>query len=378
MTGSDFLVLSFAALLGAIVGSFLNVCIWRMPRKGLEVGNPRRSHCPSCGVAIAWYDNIPLLSWWLLGGHCRSCRGRISVRYFTVEALTSFFYVIIALKYLSPHGLAFDQIPELRWGEFFVLAVIVSALIVASFIDIDLKILPDEITLTGMMLIPLICILWPGFHTRPVDAWVWGRLESLHSILPTLNLPGQGLSGVAFWVVLVVLAVVGFSGGIYGYQVYWKCVHKTPKKLDDGALAGVLAAFCLVIVGAVYLEPQWALHPRIVSFSSCILGMFTGSFLIFMIGVIGSVVFQKPAMGFGDVKLMGFLGGLVGWQGALVGFALACILGSMVGIARMLVIKSRYLWFGPFLSLGCLIYLLFPGMLRMFLDWYMGLFVSAS
>ena len=77
----DVLVLAVASAFGLCVGSFLNVCIYRLPREGLSIGKPRRSFCPSCKEKIFWADNIPVLSWLLLRGRCRSCRSSISIRY---------------------------------------------------------------------------------------------------------------------------------------------------------------------------------------------------------------------------------------------------------------------------------------------------------
>ena len=130
--GLSFLVLIF----GAVVGSFLNVCIARIP-KGESVIRPG-SHCPSCSTAIRFYDNIPLISYVLLRGLCRACGERISPRYFVVELLMA--SLAVALYYQFGFGLAF-----------FVSFVFVAALIVISFIDLDVRIVPDVISLPGII-----------------------------------------------------------------------------------------------------------------------------------------------------------------------------------------------------------------------------------
>jgi leader peptidase (prepilin peptidase)/N-methyltransferase len=117
---------------GLIVGSFLNVCIWRIPR-GQSIISPR-SRCPSCGVPIMAWENIPLLSYLVLRGRCRHCKTRISFRYPLVEALNAFLYVLVLYRFEAgvhlPFYLAF-----------------VSSLIVITFIDLDFQIIPDRITL---------------------------------------------------------------------------------------------------------------------------------------------------------------------------------------------------------------------------------------
>jgi len=129
----------FVFVLGLLVGSFLNVCIHRMP---LEQSIVRPgSHCPSCKKPILWYDNIPLLSYLILKGRCRSCKEKISLRYFIVELLTAALFVIV-LKYFGLEN-------PLQYFSYIVLA---SLLVVATFVDIQHRIIPDEISLGGIVI----------------------------------------------------------------------------------------------------------------------------------------------------------------------------------------------------------------------------------
>jgi len=128
-------------LVGAILGSFLNVCIGRIPAGESIVSPP--SHCPACGAGISPRDNIPLLSYVLLRGRCRSCGAAISLRYPVVEALTGIMLVLLFHR--------FGPSPQLA-----VYGVFVAALIVISFIDLDHQIIPDVISLPGIVL-GLIC-----------------------------------------------------------------------------------------------------------------------------------------------------------------------------------------------------------------------------
>jgi leader peptidase (prepilin peptidase)/N-methyltransferase len=126
----------FAFMIGAVIGSFLNVCIHRLPAGESVVYPP--SHCPGCGARIRSWDNIPLLSYVLLRGRCRSCGGAISVRYPVVEALGGTSLVLLLYRF----GLS----PALG-----VYAAFVTALIVVSFIDLDHQIIPDVISLPGIV-----------------------------------------------------------------------------------------------------------------------------------------------------------------------------------------------------------------------------------
>ncbi len=124
-------------ILGSVIGSFLNVCIYRMPRK-LSLVFPS-SRCPDCGVPIKPYDNIPILSYLFLGGKCRVCKSGISFRYPLVELLNAAFYVMVLWRF----GLGWDTV------FYFIFC---SAFIVITFIDVDFQIIPDRITLPGIPL----------------------------------------------------------------------------------------------------------------------------------------------------------------------------------------------------------------------------------
>lgn len=124
-------------LIGLCIGSFLNVCIHRLP-KGESVIRPA-SRCTACGLSIRWYDNIPVLSFLLLGGRCRGCGGRISWRYPAVEALTGVLFLLIMLRF----GLGVRSI---------FLLIFICGLVVVTFIDLDHEIIPHAVTLPGIPL----------------------------------------------------------------------------------------------------------------------------------------------------------------------------------------------------------------------------------
>ena len=143
------LLLAWSGLLGLLVGSFLNVCVFRLPRNCMSVVRPR-SRCPRCRTLIAWYDNIPVFSWIALGGKCRHCRVPISPRYAAVELLTGALYLFAAWRLLYGPGARLGPVDQ---AALFVLhAWFLGALIVSTFIDLEFRILPDEITLPGVVI----------------------------------------------------------------------------------------------------------------------------------------------------------------------------------------------------------------------------------
>ncbi len=158
--------LYFACLafcLGACLGSFLNVCIYRIPLE-LSVVTPR-SHCPQCNTPIAWYDNIPLLSWLLLRARCRHCGGVISARYIVVELLTAVLFLLVWLKFGPPEPgrlLGLAPMSDLRLVPVYWLVVF--GLLLGTFVDIEHMIIPDRVSLGGIVLGLGLSALVPALH----------------------------------------------------------------------------------------------------------------------------------------------------------------------------------------------------------------------
>lgn len=133
------------------MGSFYNVCIYRIP-KGVPLSFPP-SHCFQCGQRIAWYDNLPLLSYWVRGGKCHHCKARFSSRYFFIELITALTFLGIFLRYChrgEPYSLGF--IPAI---------IFFSMLLIATFTDIDHWIIPDRISLGGAVVGIALAAIWP-------------------------------------------------------------------------------------------------------------------------------------------------------------------------------------------------------------------------
>ena len=168
-------------VMGAIIGSFLNVVIHRVPREESVV--LPSSRCPSCGAVIAFYDNMPVLSYLMLGGRCRSCKVHISARYPAVEALTALLWLAVVWRHGISYALPFDLI--------FVTAV--TALI---FIDAEHMILPNVITYPGIAFVLIARIAIPFLMGRPY-----------FDDLPMLM--GGMLDGMPVWAASLVGALIG-------------------------------------------------------------------------------------------------------------------------------------------------------------------------
>jgi len=209
------MLLLIAFIAGAMIGSFLNVCIARVPAGESVVYPP--SHCPRCGSPIRSWDNIPLISYLVLRGRCRACRGRISLRYPVVEVLTGLFAVLLVAR--------FDLSPALV-----VAAVFVAALIVVSFIDLDHQIIPDVISLPGIVV--GLALSATGYGPPLLDSIIgvlcgggilWGVAAGYYALTGREGMGGGDIKLLAMigaflgWrAVLVTLVLGSMSGALVG------------------------------------------------------------------------------------------------------------------------------------------------------------------
>jgi leader peptidase (prepilin peptidase)/N-methyltransferase len=155
-------------LIGTVVGSFLNVCIYRIPWQKSVIWPGSR--CPCCWSAIAPRDNIPIVGWLALRGECRQCGSRISIRYPLVEALVGLFFLgaflLDVVGRIGPWGgFGSDQLIAASYH-----AIFLALLVAATFIDYDVMMIPDAITVTGMIVGVAMGTLWPGIRPAPAAA----------------------------------------------------------------------------------------------------------------------------------------------------------------------------------------------------------------
>jgi len=215
------MISTFVFIFGTFIGSFLNVCIYRIPRK-LSIVLPR-SYCTKCETPIAWYNNIPLLSYLSLGAKCRSCHEKISPRYFLIEALTGILFLVFYRFFgLSP--------------ELFVYLVLVSGLIVATFIDFEFQIIPDRISLGGAILGLVVAYFLP--HITLKDSFIGfllgGGMIYLIGALGSIVFKKEAMGGgdvkflamigsfIGWQQVLLVFFIAPFFGSIVGLYMKFK------------------------------------------------------------------------------------------------------------------------------------------------------------
>ena len=211
----------FAFIFGAVVGSFLNVCIYRLPKEESVVFPP--SHCPQCDYRIRWYDNIPLLSYIALSGKRRSCKTRISPQYPAVELINGLLTLFLFTKF-GPTV------------SFLVLFLFCSALVVITFIDLEYQIIPDAISLPGIGV---------GFAASFILPWL-----SWQSSLIGILVGGGSLLLVAYGYQLLTKKE-GMGGGdikllaMMGAFLGWRAV---PFIIFSASLVGSIIGITLMLV----------------------------------------------------------------------------------------------------------------------------------
>ncbi|MCX5706142.1 MAG: prepilin peptidase [Candidatus Omnitrophica bacterium] len=191
-----------AFIFGSVVGSFLNVCIHRMPKSESVVWP--RSHCPKCQKRIPGYDNIPFISFILLKGRCRFCKEKISLRYPLVELLTAIIFVL----FFSRYGLSYD---------FFFYLVLAGGLIIATFVDIPHRIIPDEVSVGGM----IIGFILSSVRGVDINPLAFSFKPMLHS----------------FFGIIVGGGVIYLTGWLFDL-VYFKLLKKPPIQGETESMGG--------------------------------------------------------------------------------------------------------------------------------------------
>ena len=341
---------------GTVVGSFLNVCIHRMPLD-LSLAKPG-SQCPKCGFAIPWRLNIPIVSWLWLRGKCRQCAEPISPRYLGVELLTALAFLVSWLVFrtqtpVNGHEFTTGVLLAVTWG--FVLA----GLIVATFIDFEHFIIPDEITLGGVAVGFIVSAGLPALHhvTRPAESLMasgLGILVGAGSVFAVLQL-GKLLFGKVREPLeegesaTFTESALHLPGEVVPFEEIFFRNSDTIR----------LHAKRLELVDRCHMNIDVALSPK-----RLLIGdeSFDPETVPFIKVESDELVIPREAMGFGDVKFMAAIGAFVGWQGALFSLMASAVVGAVVGVGLIAIGRrdwSARLPYGPYISLAAVIWIFF-------------------
>ncbi len=329
---------------GSMVGSFLNVCIHRMPLGQSIVSPP--SHCPHCKYSIPWYLNIPLFTWLYLDGKCRNCRAPISIRYFLVELLTAVVFLFCWLVFGR-------QSPWLA----LVYAFFLAGLIAATFIDFEHFIIPDEITIGGIVAGFVCSFLLPALQGE----------TSLGGAMRQSVLGGAVGAGLIYFILRMGKLVFGRQRvalpantkiiftetavhlpdkevpfeELFYRQSDTIALHAQTVELVDRCYKDVLVRLSptLLQIGDEKMNPEDVLHMEVVS---------------------AEIVLPREAMGLGDVKFMGAIGAFLGWKAVIFSLMISSMIGSVVGM--LLIALKRQAWssrlpYGPYIALASAIWI---------------------
>lgn len=304
---------SFAFLIGAAIGSMLNVCIARIPMEK-SILWPLGSRCGACLQAIRWYDNLPLISYWLLRGRCRKCGATFSARYFLVELFTAI--VFAGLFWLEVFGNVRDSdfvrqhVWEIRngmipWQLWLVMLhrwTLTAFLIVAAACDIQSREIPLSVTVGGT----IVGVLFSFFI-----AWPWP--EQMNQV------PG-------------------------GNGPWWLLMP--PSKVPTGAQLWP------------YWGPAWSWLPHgtvLSGVANSVIGLLVGTWLLRAVRFLASRGLRREALGLGDADLMMLVGAFLGWQAVVVGFFAGAICAIGIAVISVLIFRDDSLPFGPGLAAGSIL-----------------------
>jgi len=355
-----------AVLIGACIGSFLNVVIYRVPL-GMSVNKPSRSFCPICKTQLTLFQNLPVVSWLFLRGKCAHCSAPIPFRYIAVEILTAVLFGLV-------------------WGMFppqvvFFLWVYIGLVVAITYIDAEHLIIPTNLTWAGSVMGLIGCSLWPQLSSMAGYQFTWKEGLISGGI-------GWAFGFFGLWLV-VLLGKMAFGKRSMSFESEVEWSLKEPDGDQD--------PLCFVIDGEDV--PWWDIFARktdrlIIDASSVVVDgeesgegqlvisekeieladgrKFEIEKLVSLRGLTKSVVIPREAMGMGDVHLLAMIGAFFGWNGvifSLFSASLFALIAALIGRISF----GKQLPFGPYIALGATVWM-FGGwrIWRLYLD-FLGL-----
>lgn len=348
-------------VVGSMVGSFLNVCIYRMPREE-SVIRPR-SHCPNCGYAIPWFLNIPIVTWLYLRGKCANCRAAIPSRYVLVELLTGVAFATCWILF-GPRST----------GLAIVYCLVLAGFIVATFIDIEHIIIPDEITIGG---------IFAGFILSAI-------VPEMHGVTDRAAALQASFLGIAVGGGLVYLILRGgklaFGKEKLDLAPDTKVIFtERSLQLPDKELPYEeifyrksdcieLRAKTVELSDRCYFNTILRLSPQELKIGE---ETFNPEHVPHMEVVTSGMVLPREAMGFGDVKFMAAIGAFFGWQATIFSLMFSAVLGTIVSLGTIAIRRAEWssrIPYGPYIALAAIIYMFLPLSLQEGWKAYLGVF----
>ncbi|MFA5291881.1 MAG: prepilin peptidase [Phycisphaerae bacterium] len=359
----DGLLITFIFALGASVGSFLNVVIYRLPRD-LSLVRPG-SACPVCKTPIAFYDNIPILSWLLLMGKCRKCKTKITPRYFIIELLTALLFVALYWIYFqTAFRKGIGGFFEGGFSLYLVHIIMLSCFIAASAIDLELYIIPISIcwlvTAAGIIAAGAGTFFYDSAIIRSYDLFPLASAKV--AILAAGALVGLVTSLLLLFTGIIKTSYPSEKSDTIDSQTEQKQTENYNHRLEMlkevifllPIVVGAFAAF--EIFKNVPRFSDWWIDfsqiPVIAGLLGGLWGYFIGCGIVWITRILGTFAFGKEAMGLGDVHLMGAAGAVLGPWPVVVAFFIAPFFGLAWTVFSMFFKKIRQIPYGPFLSMG--------------------------
>ena len=369
----DYIWLIFWFLMGASVGSFLNVVVYRMPLD-LSIVTPG-SHCPQCKHALAWYDNIPILTWFYLGGKCRYCKSGYSIQYVIIELLTGIMFALLYFAYFNLNmRIGFGTFEQGAWIIFLAHIILVSILWSSSLIDGEHFIIPPKICYFGVVCGFVISMITP-YKISNATSTLWEVTPYASSQMGALAIGAT----VGLFIALVLVKIKLLPRSFDAFIVLCETAEVAGKPIPEDQLKirvemlrelvfllpvglGAFIAYVLLCndsslsirFGALISEQKW-----LAGLLGSLFGFMIGGAVVWGVRITGSLGFNKEAMGLGDVHLMAAVGAVLGWQSATVAFFIAPFFGIAYAIIRLICVRGKEIPYGPFLSAATVLVMLY-------------------
>ncbi len=378
---AEWIWLGFITALGACVGSFLNVVIYRLPREK-SLAWPG-SACPSCKTLIRSYDNIPLVSWLLLRGRCRQCKTTISVRYFVIELVTALLFAGVYLWIFHYQGrqTGLEGVTAMQLffsgGWLFYLAVItlMAAFLAASAIDLELWIIPIQLCWFVAVV---------GVAASTAAGWLMDANLAAYQLFPSATPKTAALAlGAAVGTAISLLALhFGLIPQSYAMSEEFNpdkpetSFENEPKYNDRKEILKEIIFLLPVIlcaIAALKLSQQASIQEKWLTFVAypaatygfgALAGYFVGCAVVWATRILGTLAFGREAMGLGDVHLMGAAGAVIGSGWVVLAFFVAPFFGILWALYQAIFKKIRQIPYGPFLSAAVFVVIIFHDSIR--------------